>query len=645
MSKVVVENTNNRKHALSISEYRRLYEKSVLEKDIFWGELAKKSLLWDKPFTTVKNTSYNTSDLHINWFDGGTLNVSVNCIDRHLKTKGEKTAILWIGDKPGTFKKISYNQLYKDVCRFANTLKKLGYKKGDRLIIYLPMIVESAIAMLACARLGIIHSVVFAGFSPEALSDRITDCGAEGIITADESRRGGKRILLLENVTEALKDTGSAALVRHVLVVKNSNQKTVLGKKYHWYHSLSADMSQECDPVEMKSNDPLFILYTSGSTGKPKGVVHGSAGYLLYVSYTHRVCFNLQENDIYWCGADVGWITGHSYIVYGPLANGSTTTIYEGVPQYPDCSRIWQEIDNHSISIFYTAPTALRFLISQGDSWLQSSSRKSLRILGVVGEPTNPKVWKWYFEKVGNSSCPISDTWWQTETGGALISPIPFATPLEPGSATLPLPGIEPALVDTDGKEITGPGFGNLVIKDSWPGQMQTVWGNHSRFANTYFSTYPNYYFSGDGAKRDAEGYYTLTGRVDDVLSVSGHRLGTTEIESAMVAHPMVAESAVVGVLDDVKGEKIYAFIITTIDAELNSDLKQDIVDRVIASIGKIAKPDIIQFTPALPKTRSGKIMRRILRCIARGELDALGDVSTLADSSVVQEIIANRIT
>ena len=641
---------------LSLDEYRSLHSDSITNKDSFWRERARNDLDWIKPFSLVQDTSYDKSNLHIKWFSGGYLNVSANCIDRHLNDRGDKTAILWIGDDPGVSKKVTYLELHKRVCTFANVLKKLGYKKGDRLIIYLPMIIEAAVAMLACCRLGIIHSVVFAGFSPEALSGRINDCEATGIITSDISKRGGAQIKLLTNVNDALKNEESAMLVKHVLVVQNSQDKelSLLENEaddrstphaiYHWYHSLADEVTAECEPVSMEANDPLFILYTSGSTGKPKGVVHGTAGYLLYASYTHRVCFNIGNNDVYWCGADVGWITGHSYIVYGPLANGTTTTMYEGVPQYPSNDRLWREIDKHNITIFYTAPTVLRALISKGNSWLDATQRSSLRVLGVVGEPTNPEVWRWYHDKVGNSNCPIIDTWWQTETGGVLLSPIPFIPELQiPGSATLPLPGIEPEIMDNTGNAVEGEGHGDLVIKNSWPGQMQTVWGDHQRFYDTYFSQYPGYYCTGDGAGRDSNGYFTLTGRVDDVLNVSGHRLGTAEIESAIVAHQQVAEAAVIGVPDDIKGEKIYAFVTIKVDAVPNDELRNSIIDGVAKHIGKIAKPDTIQFTPGLPKTRSGKIMRRILRKIAKGELDSLGDTSTLADSSVLKGIIENR--
>ncbi|MDI9348364.1 MAG: acetate--CoA ligase [Methylacidiphilales bacterium] len=641
---IVVNPSSTRTDVQSFAQYQSLYQQSISDKETFWGELAQSTLQWITPFSNVKDTSYQKNDFHIRWFVGGEINVSVNCLDRHLAKRANQTAIVWIGDDPQDSKSVTYAELHERVCRFANVLIQLGYTKGDRIIIYLPMIIDAAVAMLACARIGVIHSVVFGGFSPDAISNRIVDCGATGIITADFGKRGGKKIPLKSNVDQAFLDKNCCALIKHTIVIRNSTDPTPLYHNQHWYHDLAAHATSHCPAVPVKSDDPFFILYTSGSTGKPKGVVHGTAGYLLYASYTHKLCFNLQEGDIHWCTADVGWITGHSYVVYGPLANGTTTVMFEGIPNYPDSSRFWKECDKHNVSIFYTAPTALRALIRDGSDYLKTSKRNSLKVLGVVGEPTNPEVWKWYFEQIGHSKCPISDTWWQTETGGVLVSPIPFTTPLLPGSATLPLPGIELALVNEQGQELQGASSGHLVAKDSWPGQMQTVWGDHQRFYETYFSTYPGYYFTGDGAMRNEDGYYTLTGRVDDVLNISGHRLGTAEVESALVAHNAVAEAAVVGFSHAIKGEAIYAFVTLKGGVLGTEDLKNQLNDTVIEKIGKIARVDIIQFSPALPKTRSGKIMRRILRKIANNELDSLGDISTLADSTVVKDLIESRI-
>lgn len=621
-------------------KYKKLYEESIKDPEKFWGLQAEK-LDWIKKFTKVKNTSFQ-KDLHIKWFEDGKLNVSSNCIDRHLATRGDQTALIWEGDDPNNSEKITYNQLYKEVCRFANSLKKLGVKKGDRVIIYMPMIPKAAYAMLACARIGAVHSVVFGGFSPEALRGRIDDCGAKIVITSDEGLRGGKIIPLKSNVDNAYK---LGAKFEKTLVVRHTGNKIAWqdGRDI-WYHDLSQDISEECEPEIMGAEDPLFILYTSGSTGKPKGVLHSQAGYLLFTALTHHLVFDYHEGEIYWCTADIGWVTGHSYIIYGPLANGATSLMFEGVPNYPDYSRFWQVIDKHKVNIFYTAPTAIRALMREGDKYVNTTSRKSLRILGSVGEPINPEAWQWYYEIVGNKSCPIVDTWWQTETGGHLITPLPGATALKPGSATLPFFGIKPEIIDEKGNVLTGEASGALCISDSWPGQMRSIYGDHDRFFDTYFSQYEGKYFTGDGARRDKDGYYWITGRVDDVLNVSGHRLGTAEIESALVSNNKVAEAAIVGYPHDIKGQGIYAFVTLKTGIEATSELKIELNKWVKKEIGAIATPDLIQFAPSLPKTRSGKIMRRILRKIAENNYSDLGDINTLTNPDSVFEIIEGRL-
>ncbi|WP_428408940.1 acetate--CoA ligase [Hyphococcus sp.] len=612
----------------------------------FWAEVAMR-LDWSKPFTKVKDVSYDASDLHIRWFYDGELNACVNCLDRHLPERADDIAIIWESDDPGTSKKITYREAFEETCRMANVLKARGVKRGDRVIIYMPMIPEAAFAMLACARIGAVHSVVFGGFSPEALASRIEDCGATAVITADEGLRGGKTVPLKANVDKALEKPGHKNLdgVRLVLVVERTNGKIAMkaGRDLYYYGEARNDVAPECPAESMNAEDTLFILYTSGSTGKPKGVLHTTGGYLTYVSYTHEIVFDYSSGEIFWCTADVGWVTGHSYIVYGPLANGATTLIFEGVPTYPDASRFWQVIEKHKVNIFYTAPTAIRSLMRDGDEWVKKADRSSLRLLGSVGEPINPEAWLWYYNVVGDGKHPIVDTWWQTETGGILISPLPGATDLKPGSATKPLPGVFPAIVDAEGKFLEGACEGNLVITDSWPGQMRTVYGDHQRFIDTYFKTYPGMYFTGDGAKRDADGYYWITGRVDDVINVSGHRLGTAEVEAAIDEHPKVCESAVVGFPHDVKGQGIYAYVTLHATDEPSEALEKEIIETVRQEIGPIAKPDHIHFTPALPKTRSGKIMRRILRKIAENEFGALGDTSTLADPGVVDALIEGR--
>ena len=622
------------------SKYLEMYQASVSDPERFWAEAGKR-LDWAKPYTKVKDVSYDASDLHIKWYEDGELNVAYNCIDRHLETRGDQTAIIWEGDDPNTSISITYHQLHERVCRFANVLKSLGVKKGDRVTIYMPMILEAAYAMLACARIGAVHSIVFGGFSPEALGGRINDCDSSVIITADEGRRGGKTIPLKANVDEALKH---ALGVEKVLVIENTgNTVAMKGGRDVWWHEAAAGVDEFCDAEPMRAEDPLFILYTSGSTGKPKGVLHTSGGYLVWASMTHEYVFDYQDGDVYWCTADVGWVTGHSYIVYGPLANGATTLMFEGVPSYPDASRFWQVIDKHNVSIFYTAPTAIRALMREGEAPVKATSRKSLRVLGSVGEPINPEAWLWYHNVVGEGRCPIVDTWWQTETGGIMITPLPGATDLKPGSATRPFFGIKPILVDADGKELEGAVDGNLCITDSWPGQMRTVYGDHDRFIQTYFSTYPGRYFTGDGARRDEDGYFWITGRVDDVINVSGHRMGTAEVESALVAHDKVSEAAVVGYPHDIKGQGIYAYVTLIAGEAPSDDLKAQLVKWVRTEIGPIASPDLIQFAPGLPKTRSGKIMRRILRKIAENDYGSLGDTSTLAEPEVVDDLIENR--
>jgi acetyl-CoA synthetase len=621
------------------TQYRDMYERSLRDPDAFWREQAH-LLDWIRRFTRVRDVSFDPENLHIRWFEDGTLNVSANCIDRHLPDRARQTAILWEGDDPGDSRAINYHELHEQVCRFANVLKAHGVKRGDRVTLYLPMVPEAAFAMLACARIGAVHSVVFAGFSPDSLAGRILDCGSSVVITADEGLRGGKKIPLKTNTDLAL---CSCPDVKTVLVVRHTGRKVLIheGRDYY-YDEEAAKVSSNCTPEEMGAEDPLFILYTSGSTGKPKGVLHTSGGYLLYAAATHRWVFDYHDGDIYWCTADVGWVTGHSYIVYGPLANGATTLMFEGVPNHPSPSRFWEVVDKHKVNIFYTAPTAIRALMREGEEPVRRTSRASLRLLGSVGEPINPEAWLWYHRVVGDGRCPIVDTWWQTETGGILISPLPGATILKPGSATRPLFGIRPELVDANGAVLEGEATGNLVIADSWPGQMRTVYGDHQRFIDTYFKAYPWKYFTGDGCRRDADGYYWITGRVDDVINVSGHRLGTAEIESALVAHHKVAEAAVVGMPHELKGQGIYAYV-TLVIGEASSDaLAQELKQYVSYHLSAIAKPDVIQFAPSLPKTRSGKIMRRILRKIAERDLANLGDTSTLADPAVVDDLIRN---
>ena len=620
--------------------YQEMYQRSLTDSDGFWAEHGKR-IDWIKPYSKISSVSYDKSDLHIRWYEDGSLNAAANCLDRHLAVRGEQTAIIWEGDEPDQHKHISYNALHAEVCRFANALRTRGIKKGDRVTIYMPMIPEAAVAMLACARIGAVHSVVFGGFSPDALAGRINDCESNCVITADEGVRGGKTIPLKANTDKALEncpDCTSCFVVR-----RTGNAVEMQDGRDIWYHEAIADMSDDCPAEEMSAEDPMFILYTSGSTGKPKGVLHTTGGYMVYASMTHQYVFDYRDGDIYWCTADVGWVTGHSYILYGPLANGATTLMFEGVPNYPDNSRFWQVVDKHKVNIFYTAPTAIRALMRDGDAPVKSTSRSSLRLLGSVGEPINPEAWLWYHNVVGDSRCPIVDTWWQTETGGILITPLPGATATKPGSATRPFFGIEPVLVDGENNPLEGAAEGNLCINRSWPGQMRSVYGDHQRFIDTYFSTFEGRYFSGDGARRDEDGYYWITGRVDDVLNVSGHRMGTAEIESALVAHPKVAEAAVVGYPHDIKGQGIYAYVTLNAGEAQTDDLIVELRNWVRQDIGPIASPDIMQWAPSLPKTRSGKIMRRILRKIAADDFAELGDTSTLADPSVVDELIANR--
>ncbi|MBF0450122.1 MAG: acetate--CoA ligase [Candidatus Magnetomorum sp.] len=619
--------------------YPSMYEQSIQAPEKFWAEIARR-IDWFEPFTKVKDSTFH-GDVDIKWFVNGKLNVSYNCLDRHLEQRGDQVAIIFEGDDPATERKITYQELYRDVCRCANGLKKLGVKKGDRVSIYLPMIPELAIAMLACTRIGAIHSIVFGGFSPDALAGRIRDAECSVLITADEGLRGGKHVALKTNADEAMKmspQVKACVVVRHT----NADIKLTDGRDV-WWHELMQDMNDSCPPEIMDAEDPLFILYTSGSTGKPKGVIHTTGGYMVYTSFTHQYVFDYHDGDIYWCTADIGWITGHSYIIYGPLANGATTVMFEGVPNYPDFSRFWQVCDKHQVTIFYTAPTAIRALMQQGEEPVRKTSRQSIRLLGSVGEPINPEAWQWYYKVVGENRCPIVDTWWQTETGGILISPLPGATALKPGSATLPFFGVQPAIIDNNGDIIEGAGEGYLVLLDSWPSIARTVYGDHERFKMTYFSQFPGMYFSGDGARRDEDGYYWITGRVDDVINVSGHRLGTAEIESALVAHPSVSEAAVVGFSHDIKGQDVYAYITLSNGIEPDDSLKKELVQWVRHQIGPIASPGFIQFTPGLPKTRSGKILRRILRKVANDELDTLGDVSTMADPLVMDDLITNR--
>ncbi|MCB1667997.1 MAG: acetate--CoA ligase [Porticoccaceae bacterium] len=620
--------------------YEEMYRRSIENTDSFWSEQAQQFLSWERPWNNVCEFDFRKGEAR--WFEGGKLNVTVNCIDRHLPGRADQTAIIWEGDEPSDQQHITYRELSQQVNKLANVLRHRGVQKGDRVCIYMPMIPEAAYAMLACARIGAVHSVVFGGFSPEALKDRILDSDCRTVITADEGVRGGKAIPLKTNTDTALQSCPS---VTTCLVVKRT------GGDIHWhagrdiwYHQAVADISDVCEPELMDSEDPLFILYTSGSTGKPKGVMHTTAGYLLQCAMSHKYTFDYKEGEVFWCTADVGWVTGHSYIIYGPLCNGAITLMFEGVPTYPDASRFWQVIDKHKVNIFYTAPTAIRALMGAGDELVRDTSRSSLRVLGSVGEPINPEAWEWYYRVVGNSRCPIVDTWWQTETGGHMLTPLPGATDLKPGSATLPFFGVQPALLDENGQEIEGAGQGSLVIKASWPGQIRTVYGDHQRLIDTYFSTYPGYYFTGDGARRDEDGYYWITGRMDDVLNISGHRMGTAEIESALVLHPQVAEAAVVGYPHDIKGQGIYAYVTLMNGVEPSEQLRQELVSLCVKEIGAIAKPDLIQWAPGLPKTRSGKIMRRILRKVAENELDTLGDTSTLADPSVVNQIIDNRM-
>jgi acetyl-CoA synthetase len=623
------------------AKYQEMYSRSVEDPAGFWGEHGKR-ITWIKPYTQVKDTSYE-GDISIRWYHDGTLNACANCVDRHLETRGDQTAIIWEGDDPNDDAHITYAELYREVCKLANVLKTRGIKKGDRVTIYMPMIPEAAYAMLACARIGAVHSVVFGGFSPDSLAGRITDCESNCVITADEGVRGGRKIPLKENTDAAIAQcTG----VETCVVVKRTGGDIdwVDGRDV-WYHEAMDEASEDCPPEEMDAEDPLFILYTSGSTGKPKGVLHTTGGYMVYASMTHQYVFDYHDGDIYWCTADVGWVTGHSYIVYGPLANGAITLMFEGVPNYPDNSRFWQVVDKHQINIFYTAPTALRALMQAGNDPVKATSRESLRVLGTVGEPINPEAWRWYHEVVGDGHCPIVDTWWQTETGGITISPLPGATDLKPGSATKPFFGIQPMLVHHDGEPIEGEGVGNLCIAESWPGQMRTVYGDHARFKETYFSQFPGKYFSGDGCRRDADGYYWITGRVDDVINVSGHRLGTAEIESALVAHAQVSEAAVVGYPHDIKGQGIYCYVTLMADAEPSDTLRDELVQWVRKDIGPFATPDKLQWAPGLPKTRSGKIMRRILRKIAENDYGNLGDTSTLADPAVVDELVENRLS
>jgi acetyl-CoA synthetase len=626
------------------AHYEAMYRESVESPEDFWGKQAIARLDWLVPFTEVKDTSFDAHDLHVRWFADGKLNVAANCLDRHLSKRPEQTAILWEPDEPGDrVRLLSYRDLHERVCRFANALKRLNVAKGDRVTIYMPMIPETAIAMLACARIGAVHSLVFAGFSPEALKGRIEDCGSRVVITADEGVRGGKRIPLKANVDEALASLHGMTVDSVVVVKRTGGDIAWTAGRDHWYEDIASSASPVCPPEPMGAEDPLFILYTSGSTGKPKGVLHTTAGYLLHAAITHQLVFDYHDGDMFWCAADVGWVTGHSYIVYGPLANGATTLMYEGVPTYPDASRLWQIVDKHQVNVIYMAPTAIRALMREGDDPVRACSRKSLKLLGTVGEPINPEAWEWYYHVVGDARCPIVDTWWQTETGGMLITPLPGATKLKPGSATLPFFGVRPAIVDQNGKILEGPASGNLVLLDSWPGQMRTVYGDHQRFIDTYFKQFPGMYFTGDGARRDADGYYWITGRVDDVINVSGHRLGTAEVESALVAHPKVAEAAVVGFPHDLKGQGIYAYVTLKAGETPSDALRAELVAWVRKEISPIATPDSLQWAPSLPKTRSGKIMRRILRKIAANDFGELGDTSTLADPGVVDELIKNR--
>ena len=625
---------------IDIQGYQKAYAESLSDSNAFWAEHGKR-IDWIQTYTKISDVSYDKPDVHIKWYEDGTLNASANCLDRHLAARGDKTAILWEGDDPADSKHITYKELHAQVCRFANALKARDVKKGDRVTIYMPMIPEAAVAMLACTRIGAIHSVVFGGFSPDALAGRIQDCGSTVVITADEGIRGGRPIPLKANTDKALESCPNCTTC---FVVRRTGADIAWQEgRDIWYHEATDAVDADCPPTEMNAEDPMFILYTSGSTGKPKGVLHTTGGYMVYASMTHHFVFDCKDEDIYWCTADVGWVTGHSYILYGPLANGATTLMFEGVPTYPDSSRFWQVVEKHKVTIFYTAPTAIRALMREGDAPVKRWDRSSLRLLGSVGEPINPEAWMWYRDVVGEGRCPIVDTWWQTETGGILITPLPGATTTKPGSATMPFFGVEPVLVDNENNELTGAIEGNLCINRSWPGQMRTVYGDHQRFIDTYFSTFEGRYFSGDGARRDEDGYYWITGRVDDVLNVSGHRMGTAEIESALVAHPKVAESAIVGYPHDIKGQGIYAYVTLNSGEASSDELRTELRSWVRQEIGPIASPDLLQWAPGLPKTRSGKIMRRILRKIAADDFAELGDTSTLADPSVVEDLIENR--
>ena len=629
---------------INAEQYKSLYKQSIDEPESFWAEQASKFLTWSKPWDKVVDYSFDAKDLYIKWFQGGTLNVAYNCIDRHLESKGDQVAIIWEGDDPNDDKKITFKELHHDVSKFANILKERGVKKGDRVCIYMPMIPEAGYAMLACARIGAVHSVVFGGFSPEALKGRILDSDCHVVITADEGVRAGKKIPLKANTDKALE---ACPNVHTVLTVKRTGGEISWhDERDIWYHEAFDKASEQCPCEDMDAEDPLFILYTSGSTGKPKGILHTTGGYLLFSAMTTKYTFDLQDNDIYWCTADVGWITGHSYLLYGPLANAATTVFFEGVPNYPSASRFWEVVDKHQITIFYTAPTAIRALMREGDEPVTKTSRSSLRLLGTVGEPINPEAWQWYYNVIGEARCPIVDTWWQTETGGHMLTPLPGATALKPGSATLPFFGVQPGIIDTETNTLiegNGEASGALVMQGSWPGQIRSIYGDHQRMVETYFKDYPGYYFTGDGARRDADGYYWITGRMDDVLNVSGHRMGTAEVESALVLHEKIAEAAVVGYPHDIKGQGIYAYVTPIIGVEPTDELKKELVELCRQEIGPIAKPDLIQWAPGLPKTRSGKIMRRILRKIAANELDSLGDTSTLADPVVVDHLIENR--
>ena len=635
----VFENFKDSAH-LTKDKYEEAYKFALDNPEAFWEKEGKR-INWINPYTMVKDVTWSNNDVNIKWFYDGTLNASYNCIDRHLLDKSDQIAIIWEGDDPNESKKITYKELHQKVSKFANMMKHFGVQKGDRVTIYMPMIPEAAYAMLACSRIGAIHSVVFGGFSPDALAGRILDCDSKFLITADEGIRGGKIVPLKVNSDKALEQCPD---VKNVFVVKRTGGDIEMKEDRDlWYHEAVELVGDECPPEEMNAEDPLFILYTSGSTGKPKGVLHTTGGYIVYASYTHEIIFDYHDKDIYWCTADVGWVTGHSYIVYGPLANGATTLMFEGVPNYPSNSRFWEVCDKHSVNIFYTAPTAIRALMKEGDAPVKSTSRKSIRLLGTVGEPINPEAWMWYFNIVGEKKCPIVDTWWQTETGATLISPLPGATDLKPGSASKPLPGVRPVLLDSEGNILEGKNEGNLCIADSWPGQMRTVYGDHKRFIETYFSQYDGYYFTGDGCKRDEDGYYWITGRVDDVINVSGHRMGTAEVESALVSHEKVSEAAVVGFPHEIKGQGIYAYVTLNAGESGNEEIRKELIKWVRKEIGPIASPDLIQFAPNLPKTRSGKIMRRILRKIAENDYSELGDTSTLAEPMVVDELIENR--